>query len=92
MNAPFSIPLPTREQFDIAMYASLMRVLLQAPVENRLAVFAMMARMAADDLIERRQQYVDDLWDVAEETGLVRLLGITAVQEVLSVEFQRVVT
>ena len=88
MNARFQIPLPTREQFDIAMYASLTRVLLRAPVENRLAVFAMMARMAAADLAERRQQYIDDLWEVARNTGLIDLLGATAVQAALSSEFK----
>jgi uncharacterized tellurite resistance protein B-like protein len=71
------------------MYASLTRALEQAPVQNRLTIFGMMARIAASDLAERRQQYIDDLWDVARDTGLIDLLGATAVQAALSVEFER---
>ena len=76
------------EEVDVAMYASLTRVLEHAPVQNRLRIFGMMARIAVDDLIGRRQQYVDDLWDVARETGLIDLLGATTVQAALSVEFK----
>jgi hypothetical protein len=88
MNAPVRLREPTREELDIAMYASLTRVLEQAPVQNRLRIFGMMARIAFDDLLAHRQQYIDDLWDVARDTGLVDLLGVTAVQLALAAEFE----
>jgi hypothetical protein len=47
-----------------------------------------MAHYAADEISERRQQYIDDLWWVAEEVGLVRLLGATDVQNPLSDAFE----
>jgi hypothetical protein len=84
MNA---IPVPTREVLDIAVYASLTRVLEQCPIQNRLAVFQLMARVAAAELAEREQQYIDDLWDVARDTGLINLLGEATVGAALSVEF-----
>jgi hypothetical protein len=73
---------------DVRIYASLCRVLEQAPIENKLRVFGLMAHYAADEISERRQQYIDDLWWVAEEVGLVRLLGVTDVQNALSDAFE----
>jgi hypothetical protein len=79
----------THEQLDVAMYASLTRVLEQAPIENKLAVLGIMVRMAVTDLDARRQAYVDDLWDVARNTGLIDLLGVPAVQAALSIGLDR---
>ena len=75
------------ERYQVALYASLYRVLEQAPVENKLRVYYLMARTAADEISERRQQYVDDLWWVAEQVGLVRQFGATDVQNALSAAF-----
>jgi hypothetical protein len=89
MNAPVKIYTPTQEELAIAMYASLTRVIGQAPIENRLAIFAMMARMAVSELAARRQQHIDDLWNVARDTGLIDVVGVADVQAALSVELER---
>jgi hypothetical protein len=50
-------------------------------------VFHLMARTAAAEIAERRLQSVDDLWQVAEEFGLVALLGATSVQDAMARAF-----
>ena len=74
--------IPTNSADDraqVAMYASLTRVIEGAPIQNKLAVFGLMAKTAADEAAILRQQYIDDLWSVAGDVGLVRLLGTSAV-------------
>jgi hypothetical protein len=90
MTAHVKIVTVCREDLDVRIYASLCRVLEQAPIENKLRVFGLMARTAASEISERRQQYIDDLWSVAEEVGLVRLLGATDVQNALASAFDEV--
>jgi hypothetical protein len=87
MTAHIKLAAISREDLDVRIYASLCRVLEQAPIENKLRVFWLMARTAAGEISERRQQYVDDLWWVAEQVGLVRQFGATDVQNALSAAF-----
>jgi hypothetical protein len=72
---------------QVAIYASLCRVIECAPIQNKLGVFGMMARTAAADASTFRQQVIDDLWLVAGDLGLVALVGVTSVQEVFSTAF-----
>jgi hypothetical protein len=72
---------------QVAIYASLCRVIECASIQNKLGVFGMMARTAAADASTFRQQVIDDLWLVAGDLGLVALVGVTSVQEVLSTAF-----
>ena len=65
----------------ILLYQSLTRVIEGAPTQNKLAVYGLMAQTAANEAAAMRQRYVDDLWLVASEVGLVRLLGTVSVQE-----------
>jgi len=90
MTAHVTIATVCREDLDVRMYASLCRVLEQAPIENKLRVFGLMARAAASEISERRQQYIDDLWSVAEAVGLIRLLSATDVHNALASAFDEV--
>jgi hypothetical protein len=87
MTAPTKIVVVDRDELDVRVYASLTRVLQRAPVEKKLPVFTLMARTAADNIAARRQQYIDDLWSVAEELGLVSRLGATAVASAIEAGF-----
>jgi hypothetical protein len=79
------------ERLQVVMYASLCRVIAGAPVENKLRVFSLMARMAAGDTAAYRQQMMDGLWEVAaDDLGLVSLFGVTSVQDVIAAAFAEV--
>jgi len=71
----------------VLLYQSLIRAIEGAPVQNKLPAFGLMAKTAANDAAALRQQYIDDLWFVAGNVGLVRLLGTASVQEALAVAF-----
>jgi hypothetical protein len=87
MNAPIEIVVVDRDELDARLCASLGRVLQRARIEKKLAVFTLMARTAADNIAARRQQYVEDLWTIAEELGLVSRLGATAVASAIEAGF-----
>jgi hypothetical protein len=89
MNALVKIPVPQQEESDVAMFASLTRVLEQAPTQNRLMVFRMMVRTAVSSLATHRLEAIDDLWGIARDTGLIDLVGVTAVQAAMASEFDR---
>jgi hypothetical protein len=90
MNAHTKIAIaePTLEDVNAATHASLCRCIENAPVENKLKLFHLMSRTAADELKQRKQQVVDDLWFVANVVGLVDLLGVTSVQHAMSLAFE----
>jgi hypothetical protein len=90
MTAPTKIVVVDRDELDARVYASLTRVLQRTGIEKKLPVFTLMARTAADNIAARRQQYIDDLWSVAEEVGLVSLLGATDVRNELATAFDEV--
>jgi hypothetical protein len=75
------------DRAQVAMYASLTRVIEGAPVENKLAVFCLMARTAAADTAVYRQQIMNDLWHLADDLGLVTLVGATTVQASIAAAF-----
>ena len=75
------------DRAQVAMFASLCRVIESAPVQNKLLVFGMMARTAAADAAAYRLQVIDDLWEVANDLGLVTLFGVTSVQDALTAAF-----
>ena len=75
------------DRAQVAMYASLCRVIAGAPVQNKLVVFGMMARDAAENAAAHRQQVIDELWDVADSLGLIDLFGVTSVHDVLATAF-----
>jgi hypothetical protein len=75
------------DRAQVAFCASLCRVIAGAPVQNKLVVFGMMARDAAGGAAAYRLQVIDDLWEVANDLGLVTLFGVTSVQDVLAAAF-----
>ena len=66
---------------------SLVRVIERAPIENKLVGFLLMAREAGREVAAFRQQRVDDLWMIADATGLLSMFGRTMVQDALAVAF-----
>jgi hypothetical protein len=75
------------ERAQVAMYASLSRIIESAPVENKMRVFGLMAQTAAADTAAYRQHMIDDLWHVAEDIGLIAVTGTAAVQNTLAIAF-----
>jgi hypothetical protein len=73
---------------ETATFASLIRVLEQAPIENKLAVFGLIGRTAAESAAIRRQRLVDDCWWLADRCGLIDLLGRATVQDALADAFK----
>jgi hypothetical protein len=80
MNAPMKVAAIAQDCLDVAKHASLTRVLEQASIQNKGPVFGLMAGCAANEVAAFRQNVIDGLWEVALETGLVRLIGTTSVQ------------
>jgi hypothetical protein len=78
------------ERAQVAMYASLCRIIEVAPIENKMRVFGLMAQTAAADAAAYRQQMIEDLWYVAGDVGLVTMLGTTSVQATLARAFDGV--
>jgi hypothetical protein len=72
------------DELEVRMFASLLRALELAPAENKLKIFHFMCRTAADEIAIRRQQAIDDLWAIAQDTGLVATFGNAMVQDALS--------
>jgi hypothetical protein len=87
MNAPIEIVVVDRDELDARVCASLRRALQHARIEKKLAVFILMARTAANNIAARRLQYLEDLWAIAEEHGLVSCLGATAIASAIEAEF-----
>ena len=87
MNAPIEIVVVDRDELDARVCASLMRALQRARIEKKLAIFTLMARTAADNIAARRQQYLEGLWAIAEEHGLVSCLGATSVASAIDAGF-----
>jgi hypothetical protein len=84
IDAMLSIPdAPLGATIDPAefVFASLARALEFAPAGNKRAVFRLLARDARQRLDEQFQTAVDELWDLAEASGLLDLVGATALQE-----------
>lgn len=71
------------------VFASWSRALTGAKPENKLRIFAAMAEDAVSYVDIHRQQVIDDLCLVADETGLVDLVGATNVQAAIAVAFDR---
>jgi hypothetical protein len=86
------IAILLEDEFETRTYASLFRCVEFAPIEKRLQIFHLAARFAAGQIALRRQRAIDGLQLVAEESGLVRLLGVPAVQDVLTLAFGGVST
>ena len=64
-------------------FASWVRVIEGAPIQNRSSLLAMMARDARDWADSQRRQAMNDLYFVAQQIGLVKLLGATHVKTVI---------
>jgi hypothetical protein len=79
MTASTKIVVVDRDELDARVCASLWRALQHARIEKKLPVHTLIARTAADNIAARRPQYIEDLWTIAEELGLVGRLGATAV-------------
>jgi hypothetical protein len=69
------------------VFASWARVIRRAPIENKRLLLSWMARDAAAWADACRQRGVDDMWQVADELGLIKLLGITDVQAAIAAGF-----
>ena len=87
MNAPTKIVVIDRDELDARVYASLMCALQRARIEKKLPVVTLMARTTADNIAARRQQYLEGLWAIAEEHGLVSCLGATSVASAIDAGF-----
>jgi hypothetical protein len=87
MNALIEIVVVDRDELDARVCESLRRALQHVRIEKKLAVFTLMARTAADNVAARRQQYIEDLWAIAEEHGLVGRLGATSVASAIDAGF-----
>jgi hypothetical protein len=72
----------TEDQVEAA-FASWVRVIEGAPIENRARLLAMMARDAREWADSQRRQAIRDLYFVAEQIGLVTLLGATHIKAVI---------
>jgi hypothetical protein len=79
-----ALPPPDRAA---EVFASWVRVIEGAPLQNKPALLAMMARDAAVYADSVRQQFVDDVWWVAGELGLVTTFGVVAVQDAIASGF-----
>lgn len=66
----------------VEAFASWVRVIENAPIENRSKL--LMARDARDWADGQRQQTMQDLYYVAEQIGCVTLLGATHVKGIIS--------
>ena len=71
------------------VFASWARVIEFAPIENKPALFWMMAGEAAVYAERVRADTVDGLWMFAQEIGLVKLVGAANVQAAIAVAFDR---
>jgi hypothetical protein len=69
------------------VFASWTRVISCAPIENKPKLLAMMSRDARVYADGVRRQTFDDLWTIAEQLGLVKLIGTTGVQEAIAAGF-----
>jgi len=87
VNAPVKVQWSVHEDLNVLVYASLSRVLEQAPTDDKLGVFGLMAQAAADEVAAFQQQQIDDLWAVADDTGLVVTFDTTSVQSALDAVF-----
>ena len=67
----------------VEVFASWVRVIGNAPIENRPILLALMARDARDWADSQRQQAMHDLYYVAEQIGCVALLGATHVKGII---------
>jgi hypothetical protein len=70
-------------------FASWVRVIEFAPIENKPVLFWMMAADAAAWADAIRQQAIDDMWWTAGEMGLVDLIGAASVRVAIAVAFDR---
>jgi hypothetical protein len=68
-------------------FASWTRVIQRAPIENKPKLLFMMSRDARAWSDAHRQRAVDDMWQVADELGLVRLLSTAHVQNLIAAGF-----
>jgi hypothetical protein len=68
-------------------FASWARAIRRAPIENRPKLLCMMSRDAAAWAAAHRQQAVDDTYQFAVDLGLVQLIGVTAVQNIITNAF-----
>jgi hypothetical protein len=89
MNASIQVVEVDRDELDARVCGSLSRILRTCVPEKKQRVFVLLAGVAAEDLADRRQQYVDDLMLVAEKEGLIRLFGQSWAMEAITTAFSR---
>jgi hypothetical protein len=83
----FNSPRQVSDDIETRVFASLIRTLIGARTENKLAVFGLIGREAAACADRRRRQiYADCLW-VAAETGLTELVGTVTITDTLMAAF-----
>jgi hypothetical protein len=80
-------PLRNDDKLWELVFASWARAIRRAPIENRPKLLFMMSRDAAAWAAAHRQQAIDDVWQVADELGLIALLGATSVQAAIAAGF-----
>jgi hypothetical protein len=88
MTAPLKRTRPA-DDFDpvAAVFASWTRALIGARPENKLTIFHEMARDAAVYVDAERQAAIDGMQMIAEEVGLIALVGTTTVHAALAAAF-----
>ena len=83
-HAPTESVTPVHAELE---YASLTRVLEQAPIERKLAVFSLMAGCAADDAADYVEAQIAALRFVAGDVGLIHLVGTAIVDNTINALF-----
>jgi hypothetical protein len=72
------------------IFESWRNVIAGAPIKNKRLLLSWMSRDVAAAWADAcRQQAVDDMWQVADELGLIKLLGTTHVQAAIAAGFER---
>jgi hypothetical protein len=76
------------DDIETRMFAALTRVLEQAPIERKLGVLTLIGREAAACANIRRQRLFDDCQWLAEQTGLIAIVGAVTVTDTLMAAFE----
>jgi hypothetical protein len=90
MNAPvrtFPVANDFDDEVDVAVYGRLFRALEVSPIEGKPKALFLAARYAAFEIAQREQQARHDLYRIASETGLVKLIGKVAVRDLINTAF-----
>lgn len=69
------------------VFASFVRTIELARIENKRAIFRLLARDARQRLDRQFQTTVDELFDLAEDSGLLEIFGPVTLQDDFAASF-----